>query len=116
MTDKYYLTLVLLSLVSFFLIAPYSFLSGVIALDLGGKQGSSTTAGLLDSAGYLGGIMSGWGIGKIAVDYGWSGAFGFLAGVCAITAVVAAVYWIHQERTHGERHELARVIEAVETT
>ncbi len=111
MQGHYTLALVLLSAVSFFLIAPYSFLSGVIACDLGGKRGSSTTAGLLDSAGYLGGVVSGWGIGRIAVDYGWSGAFGFLAGVCAVTAVVAGVYWIHQERTHLGRRELAAVLE-----
>ena len=116
MENKYYVALVLLSSVSFFLIAPYSFLSGVIAMDLGGKQGSSTTAGLLDSAGYLGAIVSGWGIGKIAEEYGWSAAFGFLAGVCGITAIVAAVYWIHQERTHGIRGVLASIVEVDEKT
>lgn len=97
---SYAMSLVLLSAVSFFLIAPYSFLSGVIALDLGGKVGSSTTAGLLDSAGYVGAMVSGVGIGAIAKNYGWSAAFGFLAGVCALTAAVGVVYWIHQERTH----------------
>jgi sugar phosphate permease len=40
MANKYYVALVLLSLVSFLLIPPDSFLSGVIAMDLGGKQGS----------------------------------------------------------------------------
>lgn len=114
MSNKYYLALLLLSLVSFFLIAPYSFLSGVIAMDLGGKKGSSTAAGLLDSAGYLGAYLSGQGIGKIADEYGWSTAFGFLAGVCGITAIVAAVYWIHQERTHGTRGVLASVVEVDE--
>src|SRR5262249_38947093 len=37
-----WLALLLISAVSFFLMAPYSFCSGVIALSLGGKRGSST--------------------------------------------------------------------------
>ncbi|MFK7779036.1 MAG: MFS transporter, partial [Gimesia sp.] len=58
-TGKPILALTLLSLVAFFLMAPYSFLSGVMAIDLGGKRGCSTVAGLVDSAGYLGAILSG---------------------------------------------------------
>lgn len=96
------LALVLVSLVSFFLLAPYSYLSGVMAIDLGGKKGSSTAAGLVDSAGYLGAVISGLGIGIIAEEYGWSQAFGFLGGVSAITAVVAIAYWRHGDYTgHG---------------
>jgi len=87
------LALVLISLVSFFLLAPYSYLSGVMAIDLGGKKGSSTAAGLIDSAGYFGAVISGMGIGFIAEEYGWRPAFGFLAGIAAVTAVVAIAYW-----------------------
>jgi OPA family glycerol-3-phosphate transporter-like MFS transporter len=92
-TGRPILALALISLVSFFLLAPYSYLSGVMAIDLGGKQGSSTAAGLVDSAGYLGGVISGLGIGVIAEHYGWRGAFGFLAVVAAVTAAVAVVCW-----------------------
>jgi OPA family glycerol-3-phosphate transporter-like MFS transporter len=83
----------LISSISFFLIAPYSFLSGVMALDLGGKSGSSTAAGLIDSAGYFGAVVSGWGIGKIAETRGWGAAFLFLAGVALITMLAAIAYW-----------------------
>jgi OPA family glycerol-3-phosphate transporter-like MFS transporter len=92
------LALFLISTVSFFLIAPYSYLSGVMALDLGGKRASSTVAGLSDSAGYLGAILSGQAVGVIAERYGWSTAFGALSGVCALTAVSAIIYWIIHER------------------
>lgn len=40
--------LLLVSLAAFLLVGPYSFLAGAISLDLGGKQGSSTAAGLVD--------------------------------------------------------------------
>jgi MFS transporter, OPA family, glycerol-3-phosphate transporter len=93
------MSLFLISLVSFFLIAPYSFLSGVMALDLGGKIGTASTAGFVDSAGYFGGMFGIYFTGRIADQSGWSSAFGNLASVCGGTAVIALIYWIHHERT-----------------
>jgi OPA family glycerol-3-phosphate transporter-like MFS transporter len=91
------LALVMIGGVSFFMCAPYSFCSGVMALDLGGKQGASTAAGLIDGAGYLGAILSGYGIGSLAERYGWQKAFISLAAVAGITTVATVVYWIVQE-------------------
>lgn len=98
-------SLVLISSVGFLMMGPYSFLTGVIALDLGGKRGSSTAAGLVDSVGYFGGIVSGWGIGTIAEKYGWNAAFGFLAGIAAVTTVAAGAYWILFRKTKPDLAE-----------
>ena len=92
------LALCLIAVVSFFLIAPYSYLSGVMALDLGGKRSSSTVAGLSDSAGYLGAILSGYAVGRIAQEFGWGMAFSALSVVCNLTAISALVYWGCHER------------------
>ena len=92
-----WIVLTLICLVSFFLMAPYTFLSGVMAVELGGKRGSSTAAGLIDSAGYFGAVISGWGIAKIATDRGWSTAFAFLAGVSVLTGVAGLIYWFCHE-------------------
>lgn len=88
----------LLCSVAFFLLAPYSFLAGVIALDLGGKRGSSTSSGLIDSAGYVGAILSGHAVAAIATRYGWHRAFGWLAAVSALTGLLTVAYWIMHER------------------
>ena len=95
--------LVLTSVVSFALLGPYSFLTGVISLDFGGKRGSSTAAGLADTAGYLGGILSGYGVGAIADEHGWSAAFATLGTVAVATLVAAVLYWyLHDvRRTHS---------------
>jgi OPA family glycerol-3-phosphate transporter-like MFS transporter len=92
------LAVALLSAIALFMMAPYSFLTGVMALDLGGKRGSATAAGLIDSAGYLGAIASGFGVGAIAERWGWRTAFGALAVTAGITAIVGLVYWVRQER------------------
>ncbi len=91
--------LLLLSAVAFFLLPPYSLCTGIIPLDLGGKRGSSTTAGLLDSASYLGAVFSGYGIGRIVQHYGWPAAFALLAGTAGLTLLAGILYWLRQERT-----------------
>jgi len=101
--------LVLVSLVGFLLIGPYSFLSGAISLDMGSKRGAATAAGIIDAVGYLGAILAGSYIGGLAQEFGWSGAFGFLGGVSIATAVAAALYWFVYER--GVRRVEARLIE-----
>jgi OPA family glycerol-3-phosphate transporter-like MFS transporter len=92
------LPLVLISAAAILMIGPYSFLAGVISLDLGGKVGSSTTAGLIDAAGYLGAIASGIGIGSLAQRAGWDAAFGSLAIVALVTVGATIAYWRFQER------------------
>ena len=106
------LAIALICGVSFFLMAPYSFCSGVMALDLGGKRGGSTAAGMIDGAGYLGAILSGYGVGKLVEHYSWSTSFQALAGVAALTTVAALVYWILQEIYPSKRASLPGYLEA----
>ena len=87
---------VLVSLVAFLIIGPYSFLAGAIALDFGGKQGASTASGVIDGVGYLGGVLSGDAMARISVHFGWGGVFVVLAVVSFLTAAAAAVFWIRE--------------------
>lgn len=91
--------LIALGTIAFVLIGPYSLLAGAMALDFGGKKGSSTAAGWIDGIGYIGGILSGEGIGTIAQKAGWPAAFGTLAGVSALSCIAAVIYWRQQTRT-----------------
>ncbi|MFM8273182.1 MAG: MFS transporter, partial [Gemmata sp.] len=72
--------LALISAVAFFLLAPYTFCSGVLAVRIGGQRGGATAAGIIDTAGYLGATLAGSGVGRVAQHYGWGTAFGTLAG------------------------------------
>jgi sugar phosphate permease len=100
---KPWTAMTLIALTSFFLIGPYSYLSGVMALDLGGKRGSSTAAGLIDGAGYLGAIASGSGVAWIAKKYEWYGVFTSLAVACGLTLIFALTYLILSERRRQTR-------------
>lgn len=78
--------------IGFMLIGPYSLLAGTISLDFGGKDASATACGWVDGIGYIGGILSGYLIAKVAESAGWSSAFGTLAVVAVVSLVVAMLY------------------------
>lgn len=92
------LPLVLVSSVAFLLIGPYSYLSGAISLDFGGKEGSATASGVIDGVGYLAGVLSGNSMANIAVSYGWQSMFLVLAAVAAFSSAVAGIALWQQNR------------------
>jgi OPA family glycerol-3-phosphate transporter-like MFS transporter len=83
---------ILVALVAFVMIGPYSYLAGAIALDFGGKQGSATASGLIDGVGYLGGVLAGNSFASISVTWGWKGAFASLAAVACLTTIAALFF------------------------
>jgi OPA family glycerol-3-phosphate transporter-like MFS transporter len=95
--------LLLLGLVAFFMMPAYSFCTGVIALDLGGKRAASTAAGLIDTAGYLGAVFSGYGFGRMVQAYGWEAGILGLAVAAGLTLVAAVLYSALQELHPGRR-------------
>ena len=98
--------IVLVAAIAFFLLGPYSYLAGAISLDLGGKQGGATTSGFVDLAGYLGGVLAGWGLARASIAFGWRGVFVILAGVAWVSAAVALIYLIEQRRAKGIEPDL----------
>ena len=87
---------ILVGLVGFTLLGPYSYLAGAMSLDFGGQRGSATAAGIIDGFGYMAGWLSGDTIARIAVAWGWRSAFLSLAVVSLLTALVAVVLAAHQ--------------------
>lgn len=90
----------LVTLVAFLMIGPYSYFAGAIALDLGGKQGSATTSGIIDGIGYIGGILAGDTVARVSIAYGWHGAFTILACIVWLSSLAAFAY-LRQVRTKG---------------
>jgi sugar phosphate permease len=88
----------LTALVGFLMIGPYSYFAGAMSLDFGGKQGSATASGFIDGIGYLGGVLAGDSMARISVAWGWSGAFGVLAGVAILSSIAAGFYAWHQRQ------------------
>ena len=91
-----------IGLVAFCLLGPYSYLGGAFALDFGGKQASASSSGIIDGIGYLGGVLAGYGVARIAVAFGWNGVFVTLATVSAAAALCAGALHLLNTRAVTE--------------
>jgi MFS transporter, OPA family, glycerol-3-phosphate transporter len=79
----------LVALVGLLVYGPYSLLGGVMAVESGGARMAATAAGIIDSCGYLAGILAGRYLGRLLDQGGYSLGFRWLAAVTAISAVLA---------------------------
>jgi sugar phosphate permease len=86
-----FVAVALLGSAAFFNSGPYSYLAGAMALDFGGRTGSGTASGIIDGVGYVGGVFAGFGVARVALSFGWGGAFGVLAALTGVTALFGAV-------------------------
>ena len=92
------LPVAVIGLVAFCLLGPYAFLPGAFALDFGGKQAGAAASGLVDGTGYMGGILAGTVMARLAVAFGWGGVFITLAGVSALAALGAGYLYVLNAR------------------
>lgn len=97
--DRPTLALSLIGGVAFFVMGPYTFCSGVLALNLGGKRAGAASAGIIDAVGYLcGAIVSGEIAGRLVKAYGFGPLLEVLFGLAIATLFVSAIYAVIEER------------------
>ena len=84
----------IIGLIAFGLLGPYSYLGGAYALDFGGKQAGAVSSGIIDGVGYIGGILAGDSVARVAVAFGWKGVFVALAAVCVLAAAAAGYLYV----------------------
>lgn len=101
------LLLTLVGAIGLCMIGPYTFLSGAIALDMGGRRASSTAAGLADGVGYLGGILAGQLVGRVADTRGWGAVFWLLTTAAAVALAAA---WFYLLAPQGGGHDQVNAI------
>ena len=83
----------IIGVAGFFLLGPYSLLAGAITLDVAGKRGASTTAGIVDGVGYVGASLAAFVLGSVSKRHGWSAAFDVIAGVVGVALALAGLWW-----------------------
>jgi sugar phosphate permease len=77
-----------IGLIGFLSYGPYSLLAGVLAVEIGGRAGVGTVAGLVDSSGYVGTIFAGHLFGRL-LDFG-----GYNLGFHALALVTLAAAFL----------------------
>ncbi len=66
-------TVLCLSLLSFFVNGVHGVIMGAASMDIGGKHGSASAAGIFDGAQYFfAAPFTGWFVGKITTNFGWN--------------------------------------------
>ncbi len=83
-----WLAVTAIGLIGFLSYGPYSLLAGVLALEIRGKDFVATVAGLVDAAGYLAGIVSGYFFGRILDRGGYALGFHSLGVVTVVAALL----------------------------
>ncbi len=78
----------MIGLIGFLSYGPYSLLAGVLAVEIGGRRGIGTVAGLVDSSGYVATILAGHWFGKL-LDHG-----GYLLGFHVLAFVTLAAAFL----------------------
>ncbi|WP_309709271.1 MFS transporter [Armatimonas sp.] len=81
------LALVLVALSGLVAGGPYAYTVGAAALDLVEPKQAASVNGIIDGMGYLGAILAGEAVARLAVQLGWNGAFAALAVVCLLASV-----------------------------
>lgn len=93
------LALALISLIALCMMGPYTFCSGVLALNLGGQRAGAASAGIIDAIGYLcGAVISGEVAGHLVKHYGFAPLLDVLFWLGVATFAVSVVYWYFEER------------------
>ena len=96
---------VIIGIIAFCLLGPYSYLGGAFALDFGGKQASAASSGIIDGVGYIGGVLAGDTMARVERAYGWEGVFVALAVISAAAALCAGVLYVLNARAARTAHE-----------
>ena len=82
----------LLCAIGFFIYGPQC-LVGVIAANLATKRAAATAIGVTGLFGYLSGILSGWGLGRIVQSGGWDPGLGTILASAGVATVLFALSW-----------------------
>ncbi|MGO8701930.1 MAG: MFS transporter [Limisphaerales bacterium] len=77
-----------IGLIGFLSYGPYSLLAGVLAVEIGGRAGVGTVAGLVDSSGYLATVFAGHYFGRLLDVGGYRLGFHVLALVTLTSAIL----------------------------
>lgn len=105
-TDSQMLNTAFLFAMGFFIYGPQT-LVGISGAEFGSKRAAATAVGLTGMFGYLGGALSGCGVGYISHHFGWNAVFLFF-GICAALGMVFfALNWNQTSQTVAKEQRKA---------
>jgi sugar phosphate permease len=89
-----------IAIVGFCTYGPHILMVGHAAQDFGKKSGAAGAAGFIDSMGYIGASLAGWGAGVFIMKYGYEFTFAFFGLAAIAGALLVCVIWKAGPKTH----------------
>jgi sugar phosphate permease len=83
------------ALVGFCTYGPHILMVGHAAQDFGKRRGAAGAAGFIDSIGYIGASLAGWGAGKLIDAQGYGTTFTIFGLAGLLGAATACIIWKH---------------------
>jgi OPA family glycerol-3-phosphate transporter-like MFS transporter/OPA family sugar phosphate sensor protein UhpC-like MFS transporter len=74
-------------------------LIGIVAANLATKRAAASAVGLTGIFGYASTVLSGWGVGLLAQNYGWNAVFVSMIGMAVLGTLLFAAAW--PAKAHG---------------
>ncbi len=87
------LVVTVVAMVGFCTYGPHILMVGHAAQDFGKKSGASGAAGFIDSVGYVGASLAGWGAGKMIDAAGYQYTFSIFGIAALVGAAMACLIW-----------------------
>ncbi len=79
----------------------HSMLSGTASMDFGGKRAAASAAGMFDGMQYIGGSLTGFGMGWLLDRFGWDAWAPSMIGFAALGGVLMLALWNARPRAHA---------------
>ncbi|MBN2024890.1 MAG: MFS transporter [Pirellulales bacterium] len=95
------LVVAVLAAIGFCTYGPHLLMVGHAAQDFGRKSGAAGAAGFIDSLGYVGASLAGWGAGVMIDGFGYQTTFLTFGWAGLAGAAMAALIWKVGPHTHG---------------
>lgn len=100
------LVMAVVAAVGFCTYGPHILMVGHAAQDFGKKSGASGAAGLIDSVGYIGASLAGWGAGRMIDLWSYPRTFSVFGAAALVGAALACAFWHsgpHTQHPHEEK-------------
>jgi sugar phosphate permease len=94
------LIIFVIALVGFCTYGPHILMVGHAAQDFGKRSGAAGAAGFIDSMGYIGASLAGWGAGVFIMKYGYNFTFAFFGATAIVGALLVCIIWKAGPKTH----------------
>ncbi len=102
--DHFYLTCFFLACIGFLVDGPQNLVGGVQVSRITAKESVSAACGLSGLFGYIGAIISGFGLALVTDKFGWAAMYGVCIASCFIAALLVSLTWRKESAHLGEHY------------